>query len=53
MPEYDQQSLVAVLEQKLKDLERRVASMENTSKILVLLVLTSVIGTALRAMGIS
>lgn len=37
MPNHDQQSLIAVLEQKLKDIERRVTGMETTSKVLLLL----------------
>lgn len=52
MPNHDQQSLIAVLEQKLKDIERRVTGMETTSKVLLLLVLTTVIGTVLKTIGV-
>ena len=52
MADYDPKSLIAVLEQKLKDLERRVTSSENTARILMLLVLTTVIGTVLKTIGL-
>ena len=45
-------SLIAVLDQKIKDLERRVTSSENTAKVLMLLVLTTVIGTVLQTIGL-
>ena len=45
-------SLIAVLDQKIKDLERRVTSSENTARILMLLVLTTVIGAVLNMAGI-
>ena len=48
----DHGSLIAVLEQRLKDLERRVAGSENTARIILLLVLTTVIGTVLKTIGL-
>lgn len=53
MAEYDPKSLIAVLDQQIKDLERRVASGENTSKVLMLLVLTTIIGAVLKTIGLS
>jgi len=52
MADYDTKSLIAVLEQKIKDLERRVTSSENSARILTLLVLTTVIGAVLKAIGV-
>ena len=49
----DHRALIAVLEQRIKDLERRVAGGENTARVLMLLVLTTVIGTILKAVGVA
>ena len=43
---------IAVLAQKVEDIARRVSNMENTHKVLTLLVLTTVIGTVLRFIGL-
>ena len=53
MADYDPKSMMAVLEQKLKDIERRLTNSENTARVLMLLVLTTVIGTAMKTIGLN
>lgn len=48
----EEETKLAVLAQKVVDIERRVGNMEKTSQVLVLLVLTTVIGTVLKFIGL-